>query len=857
MAQQAPDQDADGLNLKKAWKILFPGCVQELVQQDSFGLGPTQSCTPDKFYDILTLWWNQELQLATTAQLQPNHLPLLSQYLHSDDDSDHKMDDDSVQTDDVSNYLGFYQPKNGTCGFVAAMHAIVLYKVWDHIISQSMEQTADSDDANAPHIDPRFDLKHLMASSIAHALITCAISASSKIEYDPDALQKAAADKAPSFWICVHCNARNAAANVFCDQCYKEPPPPSPEAMDVDSADGADSKSTAVIDACTAITIVADGQLPARCDENELSFYGEDLFQFKVHRIAFDSKEDTETATLQIADYLLKSTDFENAFLSKGSCVRILLSLIMTHGVDRCEYELVIDEYPDIFRQFRDESLVLGPYGFCSQNLVNLTMFGHCKPVIDAPAAMSYHYGFLGNDVINPGATGFFQTGYGFEYPLYPIWVVLSGTHYTTLFAHPLHRQSYNGEHVLDCYHSMVQWMTDKDQKRKDVDGQIRGKMKDRSAAKSDEGGHGVNGVRTFEDVVADRMGSGPAGDWKCDLCGTSNDEQYVFCSQCARPKEKAVAAKSGSSGVDGKGGGNGKEEVDKLGGGGWKCTFCGQQNAADHVLCANISCLRERVPAKPKESDMVEAESKKMDGDDEEEEEEAVHFELDLLCFNGLPPSGPLLAPISMKVITEKQSEEEKADRNRVIAAEEVLSVVDHEEADESKKVKYLKGHALVQRIESKQRKNVYFYEIAISLEPHFEETQNWKSPYFMKFKDEAEWKGVKDFFDSKILPNLELNKNYEYPSVKWRCCGCYLGDDMTRKYAGYNDLGTLMCRACGKPMYEGLRTLIVRYEHVPFYIRESKIDKVYQNALVKLLNKRFRNLVDAEVDDDCLPVI
>ena len=78
-----------------------------------------------------------------------------------------------------------------------------------------------------------------------------------------------------------------------------------------------------------------------------------------------------------------------------------------------------------------------------------------------------------------------------------------------------------------------------------------------------------------------------------------------------------------------------------------------------------------------------------------------------------------------------------------------------------------------------------------------------------------------------------------------------------MTKKYAGYNDLDSQLCKACSKPMYQGLRTLIVSYEHVPFYIRESKIDKVYQNALVKLLKKRFRNLVDGVVDNDCLPVI
>merc|ERR1712154_279136 len=116
-----------------------------------------------------------------------------------------------------------------------------------------------------------------------------------------------------------------------------------------------------------------------------------------------------------------------------------------------------------------------------------------------------------------------------------------------------------------------------------------------------------------------------------------------------------------------------------------------------------------------------------------DEENEEAVHFEVDLLCYNGLPPSGPLLAPISINIITEKENAKEKQERDRVIKSNEVLSMIDNDEEDETKKLKYIKGHALVQRIESKLRKNVYYYEIAISLESHFEDIQNWKSPYFM----------------------------------------------------------------------------------------------------------------------------
>ena len=97
----------------------------------------------------------------------------------------------------------------------------------------------------------------------------------------------------------------------------------------------------------------------------------------------------------------------------------------------------------------------------------------------------------------------------------------------------------------------------------------------------------------------------------------------------------------------------------------------------------------------------------------------------------------------------------------------------------------------------------------------------------------------------------------DYEYPNGKWRCCSCYLGDDPSLQYAGYNDIEMIFCKACGKSMEEGLRTIFVKYDHVPIYIRESKVDKQYEEPLIKLLKKRFRNLVKGSVINSCLPVI
>lgn len=129
MAHSSEDMDSI---MKRAWSVLLPSCVAKLDRQDSFGLGPQSDCTPDQFYDILYLWWNQQLKLANLNQLEPNHLDVIKKYLNNTN-SNNKMDVDSVEDNNhnscqeskepnlddedlkqISNYLGFYQPKNGT-----------------------------------------------------------------------------------------------------------------------------------------------------------------------------------------------------------------------------------------------------------------------------------------------------------------------------------------------------------------------------------------------------------------------------------------------------------------------------------------------------------------------------------------------------------------------------------------------------------------------------------------------------------------------------------------------------------------------------------------------------------------------
>ena len=74
----------------------------------------------------------------------------------------------------------------------------------------------------------------------------------------------------------------------------------------------------------------------------------------------------------------------------------------------------------------------------------------------------------------------------------------------------------------------------------------------------------------------------------------------------------------------------------------------------------------------------------------------------------------------------------------------------MDAEEEDGAKKLKVVKGHALVQRIESRCRKNVWFYEITNSLGAHFE---------------------------------AKLCKTGSRPTLPRATTRCYLGNDMSRK--------------------------------------------------------------------------
>lgn len=727
------------------------------------------SCDSKQFYSILELWWNQKFEQTNLNQLSPNQLSSISgKYLKE------------CEMHQIAKYLGFYQPKNGkihqhinnyifyfenigTCGLVAALHSIYLYKLWDKYITDSMKKMSNetNDDECKENDQIPIEFKLLFAQSIAHSLLIAVKAGQNSIQYNSNILQSNKTAVAQT-WICTFCNAKNAIQNAFCIKCYQEPQ----KSDEPDTNASEQPKEEFIrIPACNQIYIVYDGHIPENTNDNDFDV---NSFDFKIQTIDYDSKEDDDTVTDNIVNQLM-SFDFDSNFIQPGCCIRILLSLLMSHGCDRCKYELVLAEYEKIHREFRDSSLIIGPYGFCSQNLVNLCLFGHCSPMIGSVPRFTTPYGFLGIDVINPASTGFFQIGYGHEYPSYPIWTVLSGTHYTTLFALPTHKQAFNGEHVLDQYHAMMTWLYLKNVVKKKKNGKNKKTVSDDTPI-----------------------------DWICN-CGNKNQASYVFCSTCASE------------------------------------------------------------PPKETEEEPVKKPNKK-------KKKERVHFEVDLLSFNGLPPSGPLIAPVFINVITGDQiNSDVKAERNRVIKPDDVMSILDDEpltnDNDNQTKVKYLKAHQLVQRIESKLQPNLYYYELAITADAHFEEVQHWKSCYFNKIEPDTEMNVYlidNHFLDPQMLPDAKAsNIIYEYPIAKWRCASCYLGDDMLRRYQGYNELNHELCKACGKTMKQGLRTLCVKYEHVPLYLRNSKVDKVYKNSLIKLLQKRFRNLINGKIDNKCIPIV
>jgi hypothetical protein len=125
-------------------------------------------------------------------------------------------------------------------------------------------------------------------------------------------------------------------------------------------------------------------------------------------------------------------TNHWNQWFGRGGVVLVLYSLILTHNPAR-----IFDD----MKLASDATLVVGDKGYCRQELVNLMLFGRATPNLhDGTNEML-------NGVYGPGVpsrcmVGFLpppsarsMTGTFLKRPTYPIWVVLGGQHYTTIWS--------------------------------------------------------------------------------------------------------------------------------------------------------------------------------------------------------------------------------------------------------------------------------------------------------------------------------------------------------------------------------------------------------------------------------------
>lgn len=116
-----------------------------------------------------------------------------------------------------------------------------------------------------------------------------------------------------------------------------------------------------------------------------------------------------------------------------GGVVLMLYSLILTRNPSYVFDDLKL---PSI-----DATLVVGDKGYCRQELVNLMLFGRATPALH-DATMESLNSIYGMGVEERCQIGFLppisarsMVGNFMKKPVYPIWVVLGGAHYTTLWS--------------------------------------------------------------------------------------------------------------------------------------------------------------------------------------------------------------------------------------------------------------------------------------------------------------------------------------------------------------------------------------------------------------------------------------
>ena len=118
-------------------------------------------------------------------------------------------------------------------------------------------------------------------------------------------------------------------------------------------------------------------------------------------------------------------------FSSNIGCITFLISLMLSRGLDRVAQDMDIES-----------NTLIGPYGHCAQELLNLLLTGAANSnIMDGNVSMN---GMMVKGICQRSSIGYLthleslrycQAGDFYKVPMFPVWVIGSSSHFTVLFA--------------------------------------------------------------------------------------------------------------------------------------------------------------------------------------------------------------------------------------------------------------------------------------------------------------------------------------------------------------------------------------------------------------------------------------
>jgi ubiquitin carboxyl-terminal hydrolase MINDY-3/4 len=138
-----------------------------------------------------------------------------------------------------------------------------------------------------------------------------------------------------------------------------------------------------------------------------------------VHRIHSES---------EASRFILERLDL---FSSSVGCIVFLFSLMLSRGLERLAQDMDIDS-----------NTLIGPFGHCAQELLNLLLTGAASSnILDGNISMN---GMMVKGISQRSSVGYLthleslrycQAGDFYKVPIFPVWVIGSASHFTVLFA--------------------------------------------------------------------------------------------------------------------------------------------------------------------------------------------------------------------------------------------------------------------------------------------------------------------------------------------------------------------------------------------------------------------------------------